>query len=135
MVKRDGVFPQDRAELEALPGVGQYVANAIEMICFQTPRPLVDTNMARLLERYFAPRDLADIRHDPYLQKLALHLVEVPNAMEINWAVMDFAALVCVVRSPKCDVCPMARHCNYARELRATLGHRPENKEVKHNGT
>ncbi len=30
-----------------------YIANAIELIGFGTPRPLLDVNMARVLERYF----------------------------------------------------------------------------------
>ena len=115
MTQRKGVFPNERVELEALPGVGQYLANAIEMICFDKPRPLVDTNMARLLERYFHPRKLADIRYDPYLQRLAAQIVDTPNYRHINWAVLDFGALVCTPRNPKCHDCPLSNGCNTRR--------------------
>lgn len=66
--QRGGRFPAERTRVEAMPAIGQYVANAVELFCHRRPRPLLDGGMARILERYFGPRDLADIRHDPYLQ-------------------------------------------------------------------
>ena len=44
------------------------VANAILLVCHEQPEPLLDSNMARVIERVFGPRKLADIRYDPYLQ-------------------------------------------------------------------
>lgn len=58
-------WPSDREELESLPAVGQYVASAVRIFVHGQPEPLLDTNMARILERYFGPRTLADIRYDP----------------------------------------------------------------------
>lgn len=53
MTRANGRFPKSRRKIEALPGVGQYIANAILMFCHGEPQPLLDTNMARVLERYF----------------------------------------------------------------------------------
>ena len=70
-LKKTGYFfPSSRSEIERLPAVGQYVANAIELFLHGRSRPLLDTNMSRVLERYFRKRDLADIRHDPWLQSI-----------------------------------------------------------------
>ena len=116
MAKRNGRFPKDREQIEALPGVGQYIANSILLLCHKSPEPLLDTNMARVLERYFGPRELSDIRYDPYLQRLAKIVVDCPDAMMLNWAILDFAARTCSIRLPKCSQCALASGCRFAQE-------------------
>lgn len=122
MVKRRGRFPEDRDEIEALPGIGQYIASAVLLLCHDVPEPLVDVNMARVLERVYQPRRLADIRYDPYLQSLARRVVACKSSKEVSWAILDLAALVCVVDRPRCDVCPLATLCSF----KATQAHRQE---------
>ncbi len=113
--KRDGKFPEDRVTIESLPGVGQYIANAVEMFCHSRARPLLDSNMARVLERYFGPRKLADIRYDPYLQSLAARVVKATDPVRINWAILDLAALVCLSKLPSCHECPLSKACTFAQ--------------------
>lgn len=113
MVKRGGRLPKDRQDLESIPFMGQYIANAVELVVFNEPSPLVDVNMARVIERFFGPRKMADIRYDPYLQDLAYKIVKHSEAKFINWAVLDFAAVICVARKPKCEVCMLRRKCKY----------------------
>jgi A/G-specific adenine glycosylase len=116
MARRKGVYPRTREEIEALPGVGQYVANAIELFVHGRPRPLVDTNMTRVLERFFEPRKLVDIRYDPYLQSLSQLVVSGENPVAINWALLDHAALICKQQLPKCNTCPLLERCRYGRQ-------------------
>lgn len=111
MVKRKGKLPRDRAELESIPFMGQYIANAVELIIYKQPSPLIDVNMARLLERYFGKRKMADIRYDPYLQKLSYIIVKHSKAKEINWAILDFAAIICKANNPHCIICPLRQNC------------------------
>lgn len=113
MVARGGRIPRDRADLDTIPMVGQYIGNAIEQVIFNRPSPLLDVNMARLLERYFGPRKLADIRYDPYLQGLARRVVAHAQAKYLNWAILDFAALVCRALRPRCSGCLLNRDCHY----------------------
>ena len=110
MVKRNNKLPKDRAELESIPFMGQYIANAVELVIFNQPSPLVDVNMARVLERFFGPRKMADIRYDSYLQELALRIVNHNETKSINWGILDFAALICKPK-PLCSICPMAKKC------------------------
>lgn len=123
MTKRKGRLPQDRQELESIPFMGQYIANAVELVIFNQPSPLVDVNMARVLERYFEPRKMADIRYDPELQKLAYEVVKHKNTKEINWAILDFAALICQARKPKCDGCILNKECRYYLEVVSNKNH------------
>jgi len=113
MVKRNGRLPRDRAELESIPFMGQYIANAVELVIFNEPSPLVDVNMARVLERFFGPRKLSDIRYDPYLQELSYKIVDHVDTKKLNWAILDFAALVCKARNPVHEKCPLNKCCCY----------------------
>jgi len=112
MVKRNGRVPCARVEIDKLPGVGQYIANAIELLCCGRASPLLDVNMARVLERYFGPRQLVDIRYDPYLQKLAKAVVQFEDPTLINFAIIDLAHLVCTVKNPRCGVCLLSKDCH-----------------------
>lgn len=116
IMKRGEQLPSDRATLEQIPFLGQYIANAIELIVFKRRKPLLDVNMARLLERYFSPRRLSDIRYDPFLQRLSHRVVDHVDSLRINWAILDFAALVCRPR-PNCQLCPLRKKCTYFRTV------------------
>ncbi len=112
---RNGRLTKNREELESIPFMGQYIVNAIELLVFHKPSPLIDVNMARFLERYFGERKLADIRYDPYLQQLSFKVVNHEMAKEINWAILDFAALICKARNPLCHQCPLQNDCFFTK--------------------
>lgn len=111
--KRNGRFPANRSDVEDFPMMGQYITNAYELFILKKPSPLLDVNMARVLERYFGPRKLADIRYDPYLQNLSSLVVNHPKSKEINWAILDFGALICKKRNPLCYDCALRENCYY----------------------
>jgi A/G-specific adenine glycosylase len=111
---RDGLFPVSEDELANIPGVGQYVANAILLFQHGQPRPLLDVNMARVIERYVRPRRLADIRHDPWLQAAAHWLVRGAEPVRVSWAALDLASALCLPRIPRCTSCPLNASCNFA---------------------
>jgi A/G-specific adenine glycosylase len=114
----NGRFPKTRSEIESLPAVGQYICNAVLLFANRQAEPLLDVNMARVLERCFGPRRLADIRYDPQLQTISRLLVSGPRAIEINWAILDLAAMVCVERRPRCSDCPIRRQCDFYKATR-----------------
>ena len=111
MKKRNGRFPQSRSEVEEIPMMGQYITNAYELFILNRPSPLLDVNMARVLERYFGPRKLADIRFDPYLQELSRKVVQHQKSKEINWAILDFGSEICRKNNPFCDICVFNIKC------------------------
>ena len=113
MAKTQGRFPTDRDELERLPGISQYLASSILLLCHGQREALVDVNMARVLERVFGKRNLVDIRYDPYLQELARTVVSKEDPIACNWAIIDLAAAVCHPNTPKCSCCPVNQICAY----------------------
>jgi len=115
-----GQPPKTREELEELPCVGQYVASAALLFQGVSNEPLLDAGMARILERFFGPRKLADIRYDPYLQALARNAIDCDESVDMNWAILDLSALVCRPRAPKCEICPIREFCRYRRRTAPT---------------
>jgi A/G-specific adenine glycosylase len=111
MAKRKGRLPKTKEDIAKLPFAGQYITNAILLLVKKQPAPLLDVNMARVLERYFGPRKLSDIRYDPYLQDLAYRIVNHQESKKINWGILDFAAMICKSSNPFCNNCVFNRKC------------------------
>ncbi len=110
----DGRVPKLKSELESLPGVGRYVASAYMSTVLQEPVPMVDVNMARLFERLYGPRKLADIRYDPHINGIAHRLILLAGRpREFNWAVLDLGAAHCTARAPSCLACPLLQVCPF----------------------
>jgi A/G-specific adenine glycosylase len=113
MAEKRGRFPKSTEDISALPGVGQYIANAILLFAHGQAAPLLDVNMARVLERSFGPRTLADIRYDPYLQNLAKQISSGSKSVQINWAILDLGAAICKSQEPNCSACPLIENCSF----------------------
>lgn len=113
----DGQVPNDQAGLLSLTGVGPYVANAVLAAAFQRRAAVLDTNVIRILERFFGLRSHRPRPHtDPALWAAAQELLPRDGRMARtwNWAVLDFAATVCRHRNPLCPECPCRRLCRFA---------------------
>jgi len=74
MNRRKGRLPQNIADIK-LPGTGQYMMNAISLLCYGEPRALLDVNMALVLTRHFGIRMELDLRRSSDLKALANGLV------------------------------------------------------------
>lgn len=107
-----GGFPRDYEEIRALPGVGDYTAAAIASIAFGLPYAVVDGNVYRVLSRYFGldtPIDTTAGRKE--FRQLAQALIDTRRPGLYNQALMDFGAIQCTPRSPRCLCCPLADSC------------------------
>jgi A/G-specific adenine glycosylase len=109
-----GTLPPGAAELRALPGVGAYTAGAVSSFAYERRAALVDTNVARVLKRVFAPHvDLKSGRGQKELWEIARALL--PRTGKATWthnqALMELGALVCTARVAHCTVCPVRKVC------------------------
>ena len=111
MVKRGGVVPITVDEVRALPGVGHYIGAAICTILHGKAEPMLDGNMARVIERHFGRREKADIRADENLNRVASEIISSGPPVQLNWALLDHATLVCKPRRPLCIGCPVRDTC------------------------
>jgi A/G-specific adenine glycosylase len=108
----DGRLPDDEETLLSFKGIGAYTAGAIRSFAFGQRAAILDTNVARVLFRVFVasgdPKSHAMKKH---LWAVSEALVPIRQVFDFNQALMDLGAMVCVARSPKCLVCPMAKGC------------------------
>lgn len=84
-VQIEGDDIASRGAVERITGIGQYTANAVRLIVGGEDVPLLDANMARVLERYFGPRTYVDLRDDPYLHTLANRVAAGSCSLEVSW--------------------------------------------------
>lgn len=110
----DAPLPDDPALLAKLPGIGAYTAGAIASFAYERRAALVDTNVARVLLRVFAPR--LDPR-TPKGRKRAWAIAEatLPRTGRVAWAhnqaVMELGATICTARVAHCPRCPVRTVC------------------------
>jgi len=110
--KYGGQLPSDQETLLSFKGIGAYTAGAIRSFAFRERAAILDTNVARVLFRVFVakgdPKSHAMKRH---LWKISETVMPMRHVFDFNQALMDFGAMICVARNPKCLVCPMAKSC------------------------
>jgi A/G-specific adenine glycosylase len=116
VARYDGRLPNDEETLLSFKGIGAYTAGAIRSFAFRQRAAILDTNVARVLFRVFVGAG------DPKAHAMKKHLWAVSEALvphrrvfDFNQALMDFGAMVCVARNPRCLVCPMSSHCRTYR--------------------
>lgn len=94
--------PADRAALLDLPGVVPYTAASVLAFAFGQRIPVLDTNVRRVLARYFGSED-------PRSEEDRFEAL-VPDAPYAAEAVMELGALVCLP-APHCEACPLRPGC------------------------
>lgn len=105
-----GAFPDTRAGLAALPGIGPYTSAAIAAIAFERPEAVVDGNVERVLARLFAVQTPLPAAK-PDLIALAASLTPKLRPGDYAQAMMDLGATICTPRSPACGICPLIGEC------------------------
>ena len=110
-------IPSEPEALRKLPGIGAYTAGAVASFAYERRAALVDTNVARVLRRVFAPR--ADFKTTRGQQRLWTIAEEIlPRTGKATWthnqAIMELGALVCTARVAHCQRCPVSTFCRSA---------------------
>ncbi len=118
----DGKLPSDAPSLRSFKGLGQYTVGAVRSFAFGQRTPIVDTNIARLLFRMFEgsgdPGSHATQRH---LWDVSRTLLPRKRVFDFNQALMDFGAIVCLPRRPRCNGCVMRSDCRWVENATQRL--------------
>jgi len=110
--RHHGVFPTTLPEVLALPGVGRYTAGAVLSFAFDTPAPLVDGNVARVLARLMDYRGVIDTSAGQrQLWEWAGALVPTARARAYNSGLMEIGQRLCTPGVPSCLLCPIRSWC------------------------
>ena len=109
--RHDGRVPRSRADLLALPGVGEYTASAVASFAFGEAVTVLDTNVGRVLARAVANSRLTRA------EALALgdQLRATQPSAAFNQSLLDLGAQFCR-KTPRCAHCPLASSCRWRLE-------------------
>jgi len=114
-----GKVPADLETLQEPWRVGPYSARACLLFAFNTPLALVDSNIARILERVFDYGMPEQPHKSDGVYQFAESLIpdDAGLARAINFAFLDLGALICIDENPRCSVCPLNPSCVFAQEF------------------
>lgn len=107
-----GKFPDNYKELIKLKGIGEYTAAAIASFAFNEKIAAVDGNIQRFISRLYGIKlPVNSPQGKKKIQELADRLLNPENPGKHNQAMMEFGAIQCLPRLPKCNNCPFNEVC------------------------
>jgi len=111
--RHGGQVPEDRAALEALPGVGRKTANVVLNTAFGHPTIAVDTHIFRLGNR----TGLAPGKTVEEVEKKLLRVTPTEFRKDAHHWLILHGRYVCKARKPDCGRCVVADLCRYQGKL------------------
>ena len=113
----NGVFPNTYKDLVLLKGVGPYTASAISSFSYGEARAVLDGNVYRVISRlYNIHITINSAEGVKEFTKIAQDILDKTDPGSHNQAMMEFGALVCLPKTPKCNACPFDLLCISRRE-------------------
>jgi len=100
-------FDQIYPNFEVLPGVGPYTKSAILSFAYGEKVLAIDTNIERIIQRYFGLNDTKD-----FFIENSKYFLDNVESRDINQAFMDFGSSICKGSNPMCDMCPIEKDCS-----------------------
>jgi A/G-specific adenine glycosylase len=113
--QHDGKIPRTESELLQLRGVGLYTARSICAHAFSQPKAVLDTNVARILERFFGLQGNQVKSRCKLLWKAAERLAPDRDVGKWNLTLLDFGAMICTAKNPNCVDCRLRERCHYVK--------------------
>lgn len=115
--KWGGKLPETEEELREIPGVGEYVAGAILIVCYGKPQPTIDSNIARFINRIYGLHLTGEIRRKKETRELAGDLFTIQDPARFLFAILDFTAAICKSQNPLHEECPLKKVCKHYQEV------------------
>jgi len=110
--KYNGKIPKSFEKLKELPGIGDYTANVLLALIYNQPRVALDGNVKRVLSRL-----------DNINTEETVNLFRTKRNGDFAEALMEFGALICKPKDPRCHECKIKKMCAYyASESKIRFG-------------
>ena len=110
-----GKVPTSLHELLKVPHIGEYSSRAILCFAYGEREEIVDSNVLRFFSRYYGLTLKPDNRRNPLAWQIAREALPRGTKFirEHNYGILDFTADICKPGKPLCEICPLARSCNW----------------------
>ncbi|MCG2580847.1 MAG: endonuclease III [Marinobacter sp.] len=110
--KHEGEVPDNREDLEALPGVGRKTANVVLNTAFGQPAMAVDTHIFRVSNR----TGIAPGKNVLEVEKRLMRLVPREFLLDAHHWLILHGRYICTARKPKCGACPIEDLCEFKQK-------------------
>ena len=121
-------LPNTIDEVKKLPGVGEYTANALLGLIYNQPKIAIDGNVKRVFAR-FINKKKERINFEKLILLNKKKLFSTNRNADFVEALMEFGALICKPKDPKCSVCCLNKSCKYFKSSKKITT--KENKMIK----
>lgn len=110
-----GKVPRTREGMVRLPGVGRKTANVVLIKAFGAQAMPVDTHVFRVSNRIGLASGKTPAKVEEGLSKVIPHR----KLGAAHFWLIHHGRTLCSARSPKCNECPIAKYCEYAKGRRS----------------
>ena len=107
-------LPNTLKDIKKLPGVGDYTGNALLGFIHNYPTIAIDGNVKRVFVRYLNKKE-SKINFEKLIQINKKNLFITNRNSDFVEALMEFGALICRPKDPKCSQCCLNKSCKYLR--------------------
>jgi A/G-specific adenine glycosylase len=126
--KYNSKLPNTIDEVKKLPGVGEYTANALLGLIYNQPKIAIDGNVKRVFARLINKKK-ERINFEKLILLNKKKLFSTNRNADFVEALMEFGALICKPKDPKCSVCCLNKSCKYLKSSKKITT--KENKMIK----
>ena len=110
--KHGSQVPDNREDLEALPGVGRKTANVVLNTAFRQPAMAVDTHIFRVSNR----TGIAPGKNVLEVEKRLMRLIPKDFLMDAHHWLILHGRYTCTARKPKCGACLIEDLCEFRQK-------------------
>jgi A/G-specific adenine glycosylase len=101
-------------DIKKLPGIGDYTANALLAFIHDQPTIAIDGNVKRVFSRLLNKNE-KKIDFVKLIEINKKNLFKTKRNSDFTEAMMEFGALICKPKEPKCTQCNIKNTCKYFR--------------------
>lgn len=110
-----GKIPDNRTDLESLPGVGRKTANVVLNAAFNQPVIAVDTHIFRVANR----TGLALGKTPLEIEKALMERIPSHWLLKAHHWLVLHGRYICKAKNPLCPSCPVSKECQYPNKTKA----------------
>ena len=110
--KYNSKLPEEIDEIKTLPGIGDYTSNVLAALVYNKPTLALDGNVKRVISRLLN-MEVEKINFNEFKKINRKNIFNTNRNSDLVEAMMEFGALICNSKIPKCEKCPIKKNCKF----------------------
>ena len=110
--EQNSKLPKNIIDIKKLPGIGDYTANALLAFIHNYPTIAIDGNVKRVFSRVLNKNE-NKINFTKLIEINKKNFFKTKRNSDFVEALMEFGALICKPKEPKCAECDIKNNCKY----------------------